>query len=177
MAHYIPTGLYMAGEDPGPKCYTAKRKRPRGSKGAGVKFERELAKRLCPAARHGQWFKFLDAEGVGYAQPDFLLFSGDVVYAIECKLGNIPAGRAQLRELYFPVLKQAYGLPVRGIVIARHVTEDPEPKLIVHSLYDAIRASAERIPTLQWRERMPLAVPPGLGPQPHHTRKRAAVMA
>lgn len=177
MSHYKPVGLYMAGEDPGPKCYTAKRRRPKGSKGVGVKFESELAKKLGPCARHGQWFKFLDAEGVGYAQPDFLLFAPEALYVIECKLGNIPSGRAQLTELYFPILRLVYKLPTFGIVVARHVSEDPEPKLITHSLFDAMRASHSRIPTLQWRERLPLCIPPGLAPQPHHTARRVALTA
>lgn len=176
MSHRIIRGLFLAGEDSGPKAFTSIKRRPRGAKGLGVKFEKELAKKL-PLARHGQWFKFMDSNGVGYAQTDILFFSDEAVFCIEVKLGNVPAGRAQFLELYKPILEHVYERPARGIVVARYVSEDPEPKLIVHSLYDAIRASLTRVPTLQWRERLPLVLPPGLGPQPRSAACIARVCA
>lgn len=177
MSHRRVSGLFLAGEDPGPAAFRAVKRRPRGAKGVGVKFERELAKKLGAGVRHGQWFKFMDSNGVGYAQTDILFFSNEAVFCIEVKLGNVPAGRAQFLELYKPILEHVYERPARGIVVARYVSEDPEPKLIVHSLYDAIRASLTRIPTLQWRERLPLVLPPGLGPQPRSAACIARVCA
>lgn len=165
MAHHIIRGLALASEHPGPACYTAKRRRPRGAKGVGVKYEKDLARKLGPSARHGQWFEFYDASGRGYAQTDFLLFASDGVFCLEAKLGNIELGMRQFALLYRPLLEHIYGLPAYGIVCARHIGEAPDPKLVVTSLHDATRlARMGHIPVLHWRERLPLVVPPGLGP-------------
>lgn len=166
MSHRRIIGLEWALESVGPAAFTAKRRRPRGAKGAGVKFERELAKRLGSAARHGQWFQFLDLNGTGYAQTDLLLFSAEAVFCLEVKLGNIEAGEAQFRELYKPLLEHIYGLPAYGIVIARHLTANTLAERTVQTLYDATRLAASGPCVLQWRERLPLAIPPGLGPSP-----------
>lgn len=165
MSHRKVIGLEWVVEHEGPRAFTAKRRRPRGSKGAGVKFERELAKKLGAQARHGQWFQFYDLNGIGFAQTDFLLFAPDAVFCIEAKLGNISAGEEQFRELYKPLLERYYALPAFGIVIARHLSDNPLADRTVQTLFDATRLSRSGTCVLQWRERLPLAVPPGLGPR------------
>lgn len=168
MSHRRIEGLGFAQESEGPKCFTAKRRRPRGAKGAGVKFEKMLANAFGVRARWGQWFRFADLNGMGYAQTDLLLFARDEVIVFECKLGNIWAGEAQARELYKPILEHVYGLPCRCVVVARHLTDNPFPERVAQSLPDAIRLARTGISVLQWRERLPLVVPPGLGPNPHN---------
>lgn len=162
MSHRIIRGLISAHRVAPPKVFSAVRRRPRGAKGAGVKFEREVAKAMLkatPFAISGQWFEFWDSAGRGLCQTDLIVVLPHVVYCFEVKLGNIPLGRTQFRALYKPVLERVYARPVQGIVIARHVGEDPEPALVTSDLEFALFASARRIPTLQFRERMPLHWP------------------
>lgn len=81
--------------------------RARGAKAAGLRFEREVAAAL-PRAIHGQWFRFEDANGVGYAQPDLLLGLGSRVVAIlECKYSWVPEGHSQMELLYVPIVQKA----------------------------------------------------------------------
>lgn len=176
MSHRIVSELFSASESIGPRSFIGKIRRPRGAKGEGVRFERAFGKSLG-SALSGQWFEFFDENGKGYAQTDHLLFSTSAVYCIECKLGNIPSGRKQFSELYKPILEMVYQRPAYGIVCARYVSEDSEPKLIQHSLTAALAASHSRITTLQWRERMPLALPPGLGPSYRHIRPATRIVA
>lgn len=164
MSHYTPRGLLCAFETNGPAVFTAKRKRPRGAKGLGVKFERELAKALGTRALHGQWFQFHDSKGRHFCQTDFLIFAREAVYCLESKLGNIEAGRAQFSELYKPILEYVYRRPAHGIIVARHITQDPTG--VCTSLEEAaFQARLGLLPTLQWRERLPLCIPGALGPQ------------
>jgi hypothetical protein len=96
----------------------------RGSKAGGLRFEREVAAALVAIGyivNAGQWFEFHDANGPGLCQTD-LLFDGMVV---ECKLSDAAAARAQLEELYLPVLRMVYRQQLHGLVVIRHQT----PKL------------------------------------------------
>lgn len=81
--------------------------RARGAKAAGLRFERQVAAAL-PRAIHGQWFKFEDANGVGFAQPDLLLGLGHRTVAIlECKYSWVPEGHSQMELLYAPIVMAA----------------------------------------------------------------------
>jgi hypothetical protein len=174
MSHRRIDGLALAREHEGPACFTAKRRRPRGAKGAGVKFEKEFAKKCGAAGLHGQWFEFHDRGGRGYAQTDVLLFTSEATFVVECKLGNIEAGQAQILELYKPILEFVYRRPAYGIVLARHLTENPIPGHTVASLHDAMRfARSGKIAVLQWRERFPLILPPGLDPSLRYPAQKA----
>jgi hypothetical protein len=51
----------------------------------------------------GQWIKFRDANGPGYAQPDFLLILPDVLAILDSKLTHTPMAERQLRGLYLPL--------------------------------------------------------------------------
>lgn len=161
MAHRKIQALFSAFQSKGPALYAGKRRRPRGATRAGVKFEREVAKAFGAGAIPGQWFEFFDAAGRGFCQTDLLIHRPEATYCIECKLGNTVAGKAQFRELYKPVLECVYRKPAYGIVIARYVSDDPEPTRICMSFAEAvIRASREgACPTLLWRERFPLEWP------------------
>lgn len=175
--HRIIQRLATAREDAGPKAFTAKRRRPRGAKGAGVKFERELSVKLLAAACHGQWFKFWDANGPGFAQTDFLLFCPDYVVCLEAKLGNISGGRDQFLQLYKPILEMVYGRPVYGLVVARHITELPSGMACGGTLTETLLHAIQSrdVACLHWRERYPLGIPPWLGPHPTPAAPRLRV--
>jgi hypothetical protein len=127
-------------------------KRLRGSKGAGLAFERALAHAL-PQARHGQWFKFVDENGAGHCCPDLLLIGSKKIAVIECKLSNVEEGRAQIADLYLPILSFHYNRPVLGVVACRHLGPESvrDPVGVFASFKDALAASdGEAIPVFHW---------------------------
>lgn len=163
MSHRKIEQLFSAFETLAPKAFAPGKRRPRGAKGAGIKFEKEVAKAFGARARHGQWFSFFDKNGSGMCQTDLLIVQPTKVFCFEVKLGNITAGRAQFSELYRPVLERVYKRPVYGIVIARYVSDDPEPRKITNNMLSAIvAAQIGEVPTLHWRERYPMDFPPEL---------------
>lgn len=134
------------------------RARPRGAKGAGLRYEKALAAAI-PRAEHGQWVEFRDMNGPGHCQMDLLIVGAKRVVIIECKLTEVDRGRAQLRELYFPVAEMIWpDKKPLGIVAARHLSKEGDLTLVESTLKGAIlRAENDKIiPTLHWMERMPL---------------------
>jgi len=120
--------------------------RPRGAKGAGLRYERRVAK--ATKGDHGRWLRFCDANGTGYCSPDILLwqpppaFGGPpltlaALIVLECKLTWTPEAEAQLTGLYCPILAHLYPeTPIRGVVVVRALTPDaPRP---VHTLREAL---------------------------------------
>lgn len=96
-------------------------RRLKGSKAAGLAYERKFAKALpslvkgTPLERHtvlwGQWLEFLDCNGKGFAQPDFFLLPPDAIgvgYILETKLSLNTRGWYQLEKLYNPLLSMLY---------------------------------------------------------------------
>lgn len=158
MSHHRIKLLKTAAPAEPPAFLAAKKRRPRGAKGAGLKFEEKLKLALGKKWLHGQWFRFIDASGIGWCQTDSLYIAPDGVYCIEAKLGNIEAGIAQFKELYEPVLWAVYGRPVFLIVAARYLSSAPRGIFITSSLLEAIEhARIARLGTvLHWRERYPL---------------------
>lgn len=132
--------------------------RLKGAKAAGVRYEKRVAAAI-PAAEPGQWFEFCDANGPGHCQTDLLIVGKKHVVVLECKLSNVELGRAQLAELYLPVVQRVWPeRKVLGIVVARHLSQEPDLWRVVETLDEAIcKASAEKIiPTLHWLERGPI---------------------
>jgi hypothetical protein len=134
-------------ESPWPKS------RPRGAKGEGLRFEKALAKRLL-GARHGLWFKFQDFNGIGYCSPDFIVNYEQFVLVIEAKLTDTDEGRAQIEQLYSPVLQMHYRRPIRGVLVCKNLRQGSGN--IVPDLVSAVRLSENCIPTLQWRGKGPI---------------------
>lgn len=124
------------------------RSRPRGSKGAGLRFERLVAKQF-PGALHGPWFQFVDSYGVGYCQPDMVMNLKTSIVVVECKLTDTPAAQAQLDELYFPVLRKAFDLPVRGIIVVKNLRPTSELNKVVSHFDDAL-FETKFTPILHW---------------------------
>lgn len=99
--------------------------RPRGTRAAGLRYERSLAKYL-PSASHGQWFEFEDKFGAGYCQPDFLLnFRPRCMIVLECKLSWTFDAVEQLDNLYRPVVEKVFGVPAVGIVVTKNLARLP----------------------------------------------------
>lgn len=144
--------------------------RARGAKRHGVKYERDFAKAL-PAATHGQWFEFWDANGRGFCQADFLLRVGEIIVVLECKYTWVPGAKFQISQLYAPVVQAAFGAKTVGIVVCKHLV--PEAPKSVPGLEEAIRlAVSGRESVLHW-----LAGPPwtDLATSPIAGAQRAAL--
>ncbi len=129
--------------------------RPRGRKAAGLKYERDLACGLKLGKApiwHGQWFKFVDANGIGVCQTDILLKTGLGIAILESKYTWTPDGHTQLDKLYIPVVEKAHpGTPAFGIVVCKVLTQDVNPEWICRDLQSAIaRASSGRKTVLHW---------------------------
>lgn len=97
------------------------RSRPRGAKAMGVRYERQLAKQLGAGWRHGQWIEFEDANGRGWAQPDFILIGQRRLVVLEAKYTWVPEAMAQLDLLYRPLCEALWGLPVVGFVVCKNL--------------------------------------------------------
>jgi hypothetical protein len=156
MSHRIVRGLSFAEPCSRPSSIP-EAKAKRGAKAAGLRFERALAKAI-PQSTHGQWFKYLDANGSGHCQVDILLIGKTNIGLIECKLSNVEEGRAQIDELYRPILSWHFRRPVRGIVACQHLSPalagDPH---VYSDLKSALRAARDDlIPVFHWLGRGPI---------------------
>ena len=124
--------------------------RPRGAKRLGVKYEKDFAQ-ACPQAKHGVWFEFLDANGPGHCQVDFLMRAGETLVVLETKYTWTQVGHSQILQLYKPVLEAAYGLRVAGVVVCKNLT--PGAPLAEPTLPSAIRraiVNPRSVTVFQW---------------------------
>lgn len=146
-------GLEWAHECDRPRCIP--KSRPRGTKGLGLRYERLVGKALhgMPGLRLGQWFKFCDANGGGWCQPDVLIIHPAVVFVLECKLTDVPLADMQLSGLYVPILSHVYKRPVHSIVVTKHLTRTSDLGRVCDSLASAIGRPA---PVLHWLGHGPL---------------------
>lgn len=149
-------GLISA--EPASRPKNLPKSRPRGRKAAGLRYERDLAEGLCAALTgiypvwHGQWFKFLDANGPGFCQPDILLKTDLGTAVLEAKYTWTEAGHVQIGKLYVPVLEKACpGMPAFGIVVCKVLRPEVCPDWICRDLQSAIiRASSGEKTVLHW---------------------------
>lgn len=135
--------------------------RPRGIKRTGLTYEKNFGKALGEAFKFdkvlaGQWFHFCDANGFGYCQTDWLVICPLEIFIFECKLTDTTQGRSQINRLYRPVVEMVFKLPVRGIVVTRHLTKETELALVCDQMKMARTFNPGVVPTLHWRERAPL---------------------
>jgi len=72
-----------------------------------------------------QWIEYEDANGSGFAQPDFYFITDYCLIVLEAKLTQKIQGRLQIDELYRPLLRRIYRLPVVGIQVCKNLTRDP----------------------------------------------------
>ena len=106
-----------------------KKRRGRGSKAKGHKFEadcRRLLERHWQEAdiMSGQWFKFGDDTGEHWAQPDYYIVLETEILLFECKLTQTSDAWRQLEHLYKPLLEFYYELPVVCVQLCRNLLED-----------------------------------------------------
>ena len=123
--------------------------RRKGTKAQGLAYERAIAQALAPQVsklRRGQWFEFCDSGVVRHCQVDFVFPLADEAVILEAKLTDTDRAYGQLRGLYFPVLALALGVPVRGVVVARHLRSDSGRPF--GSIREAL--SAPGIPLVHW---------------------------
>lgn len=128
--------------------FIPKPKRLRGSRGAGLAYERALAKAVkslnVAEILHGQWFHYKDQFGPGWCQPDIVFLSAKFAVVIEVKLTNVQEARKQLQELYLPVLSVAYPeKEVVGVIALRHVSSVEKEVEIFDCIFDAIEESRQ----------------------------------
>jgi len=132
--------------------------RPKGVRGLGVKYEREVAKAL-PLAVHGQWWEFGDARGPGICQTDLVWKGKKWVLVLEVKLTWTKAGHEQLEGLYRPVVEKAVGMPMLGVEVCRGLGREALPRelQVAKSLAGAVElAKAGHMVALHWLGVTPL---------------------
>lgn len=128
-----------------------KPRRISGRKRAGLKYESDLAKRL-PQALHGQWINFADANGPGWAQPDFLVefaFS-DAMLILETKYTWVAEAYSQIEHLYKPLVEHIWRKPAFGVVVAKVLTPDCKALPVYRSLDEAALAACSEGKTVLW---------------------------
>jgi len=147
------SGLTFAAPIPRPSYL--KLSTPKGSKAAGVRYEKSVVAALksrFPLLLHGQWFSFADAFGPGICQPDIILRGSQACVVLECKLTDRAEALEQI-QLYLPIVTKAFGLPCRGMIIAKNLTRTTPLGVVVGSLTDAfglLTSQPNTVPILHW---------------------------
>lgn len=122
----------------------------KNARGAGIRYERLLAKAL-PQAIHGRWYEFADANGRGFCQPDLLLDTSSGLVVLEVKLTWVEEAHSQIEQLYRPVLRLAEGASVAGIVVCKTLSPGMRFIPVVATLAEALPlALAGRLVVLHW---------------------------
>ena len=112
--------------------------RPRGSRAAGLAYERALG-RVIPRAVHGQWFQYIEDGEPKWCQTDFHVVGAKSVVIFEAKLANYAEAFAKLKDLYLPVGRLAWPeRRVGGVIVLKSVANVPEGVAIFENLRDAI---------------------------------------
>lgn len=156
MSHRIVKGLRVACKSGPPAFANTRRPRGKGPKGQGLKYEKELGKALGPEWRPGAWFHFLDSDGAGYCQTDFLRELEDAVIVLEAKLSWVPEAHTQLELLYRPVVERVFGKPMIGLVVCKRLVPGCTGA-IAQTLPSALTAARNcRNVVLHWTGKAPI---------------------
>ena len=73
-----------------------------------------------------RWYRFVDAAGVGFCQPDHELHLQNYIICIECKLTQTHNAHLQMQELYIPVLEEVYKKKVFAIQATHTLLYKPD---------------------------------------------------
>lgn len=135
-------------------------RRLKGAMAAGLAYERALAEQF-PEGLHGQWLEYLDANGLGFAQPDLQWDHGAVTYVLESKLTWVPSARSQLEDLYLPLLRFLYPRrDFRGIIVAKFLTPETPEALVCSDFKSAVLLTRTSLPIFHWLgPRFPVSKP------------------
>lgn len=139
-----------------PRANPWPRVRLRGSRAAGIRFQKTVG-RAIPTAKRDQWFEFLDVHGLGYCSPDLFLLGHTYTWVLECKLTATDEADAQLGGLYLPILAHYSGREARGIVVVRHLRPQVDLSRVRADLRACLRdATPTYFPILHWLGRGPI---------------------
>jgi len=127
----------------------------------GIRYEKKVGKELkarFPEARilSGQWIKFWDLGGVGFAQPDHVLLLGGRGLIVEAKLSHTDQAREQLELLYAPLCSAIWPeVPFFSLVEAacnyRPGSWFNPLEFAIDEIEQALEAPAQRYHYWQWR--------------------------
>lgn len=139
-----------------PRANPWPRTRLRGSRAAGIRFQKATA-RAIPGARTDKWFEFFDSHGLGYCSPDIILPFGGEVFVLECKLTATDEADVQLSGLYLPVVSHHTKRAARGIIVVRHLRPQVDLSRVRTGLRSCLRdATPAYFPILHWLGRGPI---------------------
>jgi len=102
----------------------------KGMAAKGKTYERKVNAALTRLVQDGEiegelwvgpWFRFVDANGPGWAQPDALIRQPNGIIIIESKLKQTTAAIPQI-ELYGGLAERMFGLPWRGVAVFKFPT-------------------------------------------------------
>jgi hypothetical protein len=141
-------------------------KKPRKRKGAiakGLAYEKKFGQELIAQLKDlkraqpldtvggqffsSQWIWFEDANGEGYAQPDYFIYLPAVrkVLLFECKLTQCASGYAQLRELYSPLLRYIFNTPPIMCLVAKNLSRTAPYAAPIERLTALMKESPDKI--------------------------------
>lgn len=102
----------------------------KGMAAKGKTYERKVGAALTRLVQDGEiagdlwigpWFRFTDANGPGWAQPDAIIKQPDGIIIIEAKLKQTMAAIPQI-ELYGGLAERMFGVPWRGVAVFKFPT-------------------------------------------------------
>jgi len=114
-------------------------------------YERRVGRTLSrcfPSAKLGQWIRFCDAQGTGFAQPDCYVALAEKVLVFESKLSSSQDGLGQIAALYRPLLRHIFRKPVVGVMVVKYLYADPG-ELEISSPLEALAKKEEEL--LVWQ--------------------------
>lgn len=131
--------------------------RPRGAKAHGIRYEKNCAKGL-PLARHGQWWQYVDSNGLGVCQTDLVLEFEACAVVLEAKYTWTPQGHFQCEKLYQPVVSKALGKPAFGLVICRALRDEAQmgDVMVASRLMEALAWCQRKRVALHWLGEVPM---------------------
>ena len=130
--------------------------RAKGAKALGLRFQRTVEKAL-PAALHGQWLRFKDNNGLGFAQPDIIFASASALHIVECKLTDTSEADSQIKELYLPLLAALWAGPIHQIVVVKYLSPLTQRSRVVGSWDEALAHPTPILHAFSKRELAPPA--------------------
>lgn len=101
-------------ENPWPKT------RLKGAALLGKRYEAKVARELSYGLQ-GLWFRFEDANGIGYASPDLLCWTASGPMIVEVKLTATEEAWDQLRFLYGPLVERWLGVSPQLCVVCKNL--------------------------------------------------------